>query len=667
MPRQLVLGNGELLVTFDARLNMRDFYYPYVGLWNQLGGFKNRIGVWVEGRFSWVEEDGWRIRLGYRDGSLVGEARAVNDPLGVALDVQDAVYHAANIYLKRVTVRNLAPEARKIRLFFTQDFSIDESNVGDTAVYDPDLNLVYHYKRDRYFMVNGCSRQGGIAQFSTGIKRFRGAEGTWRDAEDGRLEGNAIVQGSVDSAVGFDLFLPAGAAEDVWYWIAAARRYGDCRDLDRHVRERSPAALLRRTERYWRRWLDKAGVDLDDLPKELVRLYRLSLLVVRAHLDRRGGIVASADGEILDAQRDHYGYVWPRDGALAAVALARAGYPEAALPFFHFCRQVLTRGGFLLHKYNPDGSLGSSWHPWFLNGRKQLPIQEDETGLVLHALWEYYRASGDIEQVAALVPTLVEPAADFLCEYVDPDLNLPQDSYDLWEERRGIFTFTAAAVHGGLVGAAKLVALQGGVQRARRYRQTARRIREGIAAHLYDPSLGRFIRGLHRGSDGSVEQDATLESSVFGLVDYGVLAASDPRVVSTMRAIEAGLWVKTPVGGIARYAGDHYCRRHWDLATVPGNPWFITTLWLAGWYADTAASRHDLDRCLALLEWVREYALPSGLLSEQIDPFSGEAISVAPLTWSHAAYVLTVLRYAEARRRVAAAAAPSPAPAQRVP
>jgi glucoamylase len=37
--------------------------------------------------------------------------------------------------------------------------------------------------------------------------------------------------------------------------------------------------------------------------------------------------------------------------------------------------------------------------------------------------------------------------------------------------------------------------------------------------------------------------------------------------------------------------------------------------------------------------------LPSGVLAEQVNPFTGEPVSVSPLTWSHAAFVITVQKY----------------------
>ncbi len=61
--------------------------------------------------------------------------------------------------------------------------------------------------------------------------------------------------------------------------------------------------------------------------------------------------------------RDTYSYVWPRDGALVANALDLAGYPEVSQGFFRFVARIIEPQGYLLHKYNPDGTPASSWHP----------------------------------------------------------------------------------------------------------------------------------------------------------------------------------------------------------------------------------------------------------------------------------------------------------------
>ncbi|MGB9904811.1 MAG: glycoside hydrolase family 15 protein [Desulfotomaculales bacterium] len=645
MPRPVVLGNGSILVAFDRNMVMRDFYYPYVGQWNHIMGNKNNVGFWTEGRFAWLDSPGWERSLGYLQDSLVARCRAEHRELSLALESLDAVHFRDNIYLKRLRVKNLSGREREVRVFFTQDFSIDETEVGDTALYDPQLHTVYHYKKNRYFMVDGYCGTERFFQFATGTKRFAGAEGTWRDAEDGVLSGNPIAQGSVDSTISFRFLLGAGEAKDVFYWVVAGRNFQEVRHLDGQVWNSGAADLLEKICAYWRSWLARSRLNFADLPESVARLYNLSLLMIRAHLDRNGAFIAAADSDIMETNRDHYCYLWPRDGALAACALIRAGYGELAKSFFAFCANALTEGGYLLHKYNPDGTVGSSWHPWL--DAKTLPIQEDETALVLYAFGKYYAFLGDLETAAGYFRTLVKPAADFLAAHFHPGLGLPRESYDLWEERRGIFTFTAAAVVAGLKAAALLAGLLSEKESAALYRERAGQIEEGIAAHLYDPVLGRFVRGLVQDGEGDYHKDPVLESSVLGLFFLGVLPADDPRLAETAAKIEEGLWVKTPVGGLARYAGDYYFRRSPDSERVPGNPWIICTLWLAQWYAARAADLAGLAPAKALLHWAAAYALESGALPEQLHPESGEPLSVAPLVWSHAAFVLAVRDYLE--------------------
>jgi len=142
--------------------------------------------------------------------------------------------------------------------------------------------------------------------------------------------------------------------------------------------------------------------------------------------------------------------------------------------------------------------------------------------------------------------------------------------------------------------------------------------------------------------DGSFEVDKTLDASLYGLFAFGVYELDDIKVKNTMEQVRDKLWVKTSVGGLARYEGDDYHRVDKDS---PGNPWFITTLWLAQYYIDLAKNKDDLEEGLKILEWVVDHAMPSGILAEQVDPFTGEPLSVSPLTWSHAAFVEMVQRY----------------------
>jgi ferredoxin len=114
-----------------------------------------------------------------------------------------------------------------------------------------------------------------------------------------------------------------------------------------------------------------------------------------------------------------------------------------------------------------------------------------------------------------------------------------------------------------------------------------------------------------------------------------------------MTAVQQKLWVKTAVGGVARYENDYYHRISDDIARVPGNPWFICTLWLADYFIARAHTSDELKQALPIFEWAANHALESGVLAEQVNPFTNEALSVSPLTWSHATVVSTAIKYLE--------------------
>jgi GH15 family glucan-1,4-alpha-glucosidase len=142
--------------------------------------------------------------------------------------------------------------------------------------------------------------------------------------------------------------------------------------------------------------------------------------------------------------------------------------------------------------------------------------------------------------------------------------------------------------------------------------------------------------------------DMTVDSSLFGLVELGALAPDDPRVESTLRQVEERLWVQTDIGGLARYENDAYYQvEKADMKRVQGNPWFISTLWLARYRLLRANTPEGLARGLELIEWAAQRALPSGVMAEQLHPYTGEPLSVSPLTWSHAAYVRVVREYVD--------------------
>jgi len=647
MPRDLPLSNGSLLVAFDLEHRIRDLYFPHVGKENHAVGHVFRVGVWAEGRFAWLD-GAWHPAGRYAAETMVTDVTASAPGLELDLHFEEAVDFYENVLVRRIRVTNRAGRAREVRVFFHHDFHILGTEIGDTALYLPDLKALLHYKEDRYFLIN-CAVGGtvGVPAWACGLKETGGKEGTWRDAEDGVLSGNPVAQGSVDSTLGVPLTLGPRAEGELAVWLAAGRSHHEVATIDEVVRSKTPAELLRRTGNYWRLWAHKDDRGFADLSDDVVARYRQSLLIVRSQIDDDGAVIAANDTDILGFSRDTYSYMWPRDGALVSTALMRAGHGDAPGAFLRFCAQVISPHGYLRHKYTPDGLLASTWHGLLRDGEPVLPIQEDETAAVVWAVWQYFEHFQRIEETAPFYRPLVTRPADFMLGYVDAASGLPRPSYDPWEERWGIHAYTVAAVIGGLRAAGRLTEAFGETERAERYRAGADRMVEGLRAVLWNEKEGRFARMATPTGTGHA-LDMTVDASLFGLLEFEALPPDDPQLASTVVQIERRLWVKTEIGGLARYENDAYWQvERGDTRKVPGNPWFVGTLWLARWHLRRATSAEECARGRELIEWAARHALPSGVMAEQLHPYTGAPVSVSPLTWSHAAYVRAVTEYVE--------------------
>ena len=701
MPRELVFGNGHLLVNLDSALDIRDIYYPCVGQLNHVSGYRCRMGLWTaDAGFAWCGDDEWERELSYLPNSAISDCTLTSQRLGLTLRVRHGVDPKDCIFLQQITLVNLWQADRTARLFFSYDLRIDESDIGDTAFYHPYADAMIHYKRDRYLLFSGKTSgeldeapndsESGIAQYACGVKEFGGAEGTWRDAEDGQLSGNSIAQGSVDSTIGFDFNLEPGGERRLHAWMTVGPDLNSVINLHESVKAQGVDTLLNYAEQISRDWVlthssfaqsfnaregesessNRGMLDLESLPQRVSALFRSSLVVIGAQIDRGGAIIASTDSDILQTARAHYAYMWPRDGALVAQPLDRLGLKRFTEPFFAFCSALLERSPLtvdlpdgqkaaaLLHKYGPDGTMGASWHGWTVPpAGREVPIQEDGTALVVWSAAQHLLRQPEGSRDARLAESLVLPAARFLAHHRDIETHLPLPSWDLWEERRGIHLYTAGAVIGGLLQAARVCEIMGVdfANDATSFRSAADETREAVLTQFWDEAHGRFARTLYRDEvTGALHKDMTVDSCLFGAFAYGALPADHPKVAATMGAIGRTLWVKTGIGGLARYENDYYFRVEdsevCNRADVPGNPWVICTLWLADWMIATAKSAEDLEPALDLIEWAVTCASTTGILPEQIHPISYKPLSVAPLTWSHAQYVTTVMAYLDRSR-----------------
>lgn len=640
------------MFNFDNFGRLRDCYFPYPGEAKHIGeGQMHRIGIFVDGKYSWLDDGSWEI-VASTDISSTGHIAFLSRGLGIEIDFTDVLYNEEQVFVRRIMVANRIERERIVRIFFNVQYEIAGTFKGDTAFYDPALGACVHYEGDVAILTSGQSDSGGVIDWAVGLSGIEGKEGTWRDAEDGVLSKNAIEHGRCDATFAIETRLEGNQSSISYQWYCVAKGVKEVSDLHRLVLDRTPAYIHSSAQHYWHAWVTRTPWNMYALGAPVVDLFLKSQFTLRAHVGSNGAIIASGDADMLQGGRDTYCYVWPRDGAIIASALAMTGDYHTARNFFRFCTERIAPEGYLAHKFRPDGSLGSSWHGWIVNGKRELPIQEDEVATVLWALWEYWSLTHDIEFVEELYNSFIKKAAYFLAAYRDPYTGLPRPSYDLWEERFSIHTYTAAAASAGLSAAAHFASLLGKERSAEDFTHVAEELREAIMRECYDEANGVFYRSLDAGSHnhGSTIPDKVVDaSSALGAFRFGVLPHDDPRLARIMERTRERLSITTPVGGIARYEGDKYFRVN---HSQPGSPWIITELWWAQWQIEIANSDDALDGVRQTLARIAKIAGSCGVLPEQRDPDSGAPLSATPLAWSHAEYIRTIVLYLERCREL---------------
>jgi len=644
MARPIVLSNGELHVGLNGFGTVHDFYYPYVGFENHSAGsqLRHKVGVWVDGDLSWIDNPKnpsgeWTFDFHYPHDALVGHTKAKNHRLGVMLEFDDFVDSDLNVFVRNIHIINMFDTDREIRLFMHQAFAIGDSRSNtDTAQYLPDTHAILHYRGRRAFIVSGSYNDQPFDQYTVGLFGIEGKEGTFYDALDGKLDMNNVEHGRVDSTIGFDTKVKAHSSARVQYWIAVGKSTREALQIHKAVRDDGALSHMLSTGKYWHEWLKPTHHVIDKIPSDHKEKFIQSLIIIKSQIDKRGAVIASTDTSMLHYSRDAYSYCWPRDGAYALWPLIRIGFKDEAYRFFSFIKHGLHTDGYMMHKYRADGALGSSWHPYLHGDVVAPPIQEDETALPLFMFAQLYHLNPEQTLLKEFYKSMVVPMADFMAGYIDDVTGLPKPSYDLWEQTFMISTYTTAVTYAALIAASDLASEANDPNNAVKWRSTASDIQMAAHKHLYNNDRQVFYRGLNV-IDGQVAYDDVIDcSSVFGSYIFGLFAPDSHEIVSSINTIEQAFGIDKGAVGLPRYENDPYRRMN---SEITGNLWYVTSLWLAQYYIDNDKA----DKASDILDWIKNHMMSTGVMGEQINPITNEIISPAPLTWSHAEYISTLL------------------------
>jgi GH15 family glucan-1,4-alpha-glucosidase len=98
-----LVSNGRFAVALDERASIRDVYFPYVGLENHAVGHPFRFGVWIDGKFEWIDKD-WDIAMTYMPETLTTRYIIKKESKRIRMEVNDAVHHGKNVFLRKIKI-----------------------------------------------------------------------------------------------------------------------------------------------------------------------------------------------------------------------------------------------------------------------------------------------------------------------------------------------------------------------------------------------------------------------------------------------------------------------------------------------------------------------------------------------------------------------------------
>jgi GH15 family glucan-1,4-alpha-glucosidase len=190
-----------------------------------------------------------------------------------------------------------------------------------------------------------------------------------------------------------------------------------------------------------------------------------------------------------------------------------------------------------------------------------------------------------------------------------------------------------------LQSASRFAKLLGKEVAQKRWASVAEDMQKSIIATLLDGE-GRVAKRLEYTKDGTVLDFTHDIASFYGLFRYGILESTDPILEKLSAGVCEKLVKGLDVCGVIRYEGDAYFAHG-----GPSNPWIVTTCWLTEYEIARAKTLDDLELPQKRLQWICARANSAGLFAEQYHPYTLQPMSVTPLMWSHAQYVLTFLTY----------------------
>ncbi|WAM33946.1 glycoside hydrolase family 15 protein [Caldicellulosiruptor morganii] len=600
---EAIIGNTKVLGQLDSNGILQRFYYPAVDYYQQIKLFL--AAVFLDGLIFFQRED-FKKASGYKDDFAYCFEYEIGSRRIFQLDFVD--------FQTDSLIRKWDCNFEDFYVFFEP--MINEYTNFNAAFVDRENQIIYTYYRGSFIALG----------FENRIVSFTVSNGI-DDAKDNLLEGVerianpqiAVKLENKGSVVVFVAF--GGSKEEVKNKILLLKNKGF-------------SEIYEQNKVFWQRKFARLEFITTQDERDLELQKRSAQVFYLLQNSKTGGILAAPEVDERFYHCGGYGFVWGRDAAFITRAMDGLGMKEEVEKFFEFKFGCQEEGGYWDQRYYTDGNLAPSWG-----------VQIDETASVVWGFLEHCEKQNSLHLVD-LYRDKLQKALRFLLNATDDRLGVVLKSFDLWEEREGIHLYSNASIYAALKKASKYFPeLESEIEKK------LKAIKNQTATTFYSPRLLRYVRSAdvriskkeflklpeenrYIQKDEKYEvtyyfkkQDEVADISILGVYyPFEMIDSSDEALKGAIFAIERECENRI-VGGYKRYSDDRY---------IDGNPWILTTLWLAIYYKKTG----KVGKAEELFEWAKAHSLPNGLFPEQVDKVTGQPAWVVPLAWSHAMYVL---------------------------
>ena len=384
------------------------------------------------------------------------------------------------------------------------------------------------------------------------------------------------------------------------------------------------------TQDYWREWCRYLSLPLE-WQSEIIRA---AITLKLSNYEESGGIVAAMTTSIpesSDSGRNwDYRYCWLRDATFVVKALNRLGATRTMEDHIYYITNIIAAadGGLQpVYGITLDPNLTESEIPTLSGYRGMGPvrcgnqahqhIQNDVYGSAIlaatQAFFDERLANPGGETLFHLLEHLGERAFEV---FNTPDAGL-------WEFRTKakVHTFSAVMCWAACDRLANISNRLDREDRSRHWRERADQIRSVILERAFNTELNSFTDAF----DGD-----TMDASLLLMQELGFIDAADGRFLGTLDAV-----------GRTLKEGDYLYR--YTAADDFGRPETSFTI-CTFWYIDALAAVGRRDEARALFENLLSCRNSLGLLSEDIDPVTGELWGNFPQTYSMVGLINSAMR-----------------------